>query len=132
KTDVAILSHALWEQRFGSDQRVIGRMIKLDGVSKQVVGVVAKGFDYPSGRRVWLPLEYDENFVTKQRGAWFLQTVARLKPGVTAQQGAAADAHIGRNTTAQHPDNNAEIGMTAYPLLEAMVGDIRRAVLILL
>ena len=132
KTDVAILSHALWEQRFGSDPRVIGRMIKLDGVSKQVVGVMAKGFDYPSGRQVWLPLEYDENFVTKQRGAWFLQTVARLKPGVTAQQAAAEVETIGRNLARQYPDNNAEIGMTAYPLLEAMVGDIRRAVLILL
>ena len=132
RTDVVILSHALWEQRFGSDPRVIGRMIKLDGVSKQVVGVMAKGFDYPSGRQVWLPLEYDENFVTKQRGAWFLQTVARLKPGTTAQQAAAEVETIGRNLARQYPDNNAEIGMTAYPLLEAMVGDIRRAVLILL
>jgi putative ABC transport system permease protein len=132
KTDVAILSHALWEQRFGSDPKVIGRMIKLDGVSKQVVGVMPRGFDYPEGRQVWLPLDYDQNFVTKQRGAWFLRVIARLKPGVTPGQATAEVETIGRNLARQYPDANAEIGMTAFPLLEAMVGDIRRAVLVLL
>src|SRR5262249_35711535 len=82
KTNVVVLSHALWEQRFGSDPGVIGRMITLDGVSKEVVGVMPQGFDYPDRRQLWQPIEYDEAFVTKQRGAWFLQTVARLKPGV--------------------------------------------------
>ena len=132
KTNVVILSHALWEQRFGSDPGVIGRTITLDGASKEVVGVMPRGFDYPQGRQLWLPIEYDEAFVTKQRGAWFLQTVARLKPGVTPGQAAAEVETIGRNLARQYPDANAEIGMTAYPLLESMVGDIRRAVLVLL
>jgi putative ABC transport system permease protein len=132
KTGVVILSHALWQQRFGSDPGVIGRTITLDGTSKEVVGVMPGGFDYPDGRDLWLPIEYDEAFVTKQRGAWYLDTVARLKPGVTAGQAAAEVETIGRNLARQYPDADAEIGMTAYPLLESMVGDIRRAVLVLL
>src|SRR3954469_8381233 len=132
KINVALLSHGLWEQRFGSDPKVIGRMITLDGVSKEVVGVMPAGFDFPDGRQLWTPIAYDQEFVTRQRGAGFLQTVARLKPGVTPSQAAAEVETIGRNLARQYPDADSEIGMTAFPLLEAMVGDIRRSVLVLL
>jgi putative ABC transport system permease protein len=132
RNNLVILSHGLWQQRFGSDPSVIGRRITLDGVSKEVVGVMPAGFSYPSGRDAWLPVDYDEGFVTKQRGAWYLSVVARLKPGVTPQQSAAEVEAIGRNLARQYPDANAEIGMTTYPLLEAMVGNIRPSVMILL
>ena len=132
RNNIVILSHGLWQQRFGSDPSVIGKRITLDGVSKEVVGVMPAGFSFPSGREAWLPVDYDENFVSKQRGAWYLSVVARLKPGVTPQQSAAEVETIGRNLARQYPDANAEIGMTTYPLLEAMVGDIRRSVMILL
>jgi putative ABC transport system permease protein len=131
-TNVVILSHALWQQRFGGDPNVVGRRIMLDGEPKEVIGVMPAGFSYPSERQAWLPLEYDENFVTKQRGAWYLSVVARLKPGVDAQQSAAEIETIGRNLARQYPDANAEIGMTSYPLLDEMVGGIRRAVYVLL
>src|SRR5258708_37878010 len=71
KTKVVILSNGVWEQRFGSDPNVIGRQITLDGVSREVVGVMPRGFAYPRDRQAWLPIDYDEAFVTKQRGAWF-------------------------------------------------------------
>lgn len=131
-TRVVILSHALWQQRFGGDASVLGRRIMLDGEPKEVIGVMPAGFSYPAGREAWMPLEYDENFVTKQRGAWYLSVIARLKPAVTPQQSAAEVETIGRNLARQYPDADAEIGMTTYPLLESMVGDIRRAVLVLL
>src|SRR3954471_23560032 len=95
RTNLVILSHALWQQRFGGDPSVLGRSITLDGVPKQVVGVMPRGFSYPAGRDAWLPVEYDNNFVSKQRGAWFLSVVARLKPGVTAQQAAAEVETLG-------------------------------------
>jgi putative ABC transport system permease protein len=132
RNNIVVLSHALWNERFGSDPNVIGRRIQLDGVAKEVVGVMPKGFSYPEDRQAWLPIDYDENFVTKQRGAWFLNVVARLKPGITPQQSAAEVETIGRNLARQYPDSDGEIGMTTFPLREAMVGDIRRAVLVLL
>ncbi len=132
KNNVVILSHGLWQQRFGSDANVIGRRVQLDGVAKEVVGVMPAGFSYPEERDAWLPVEYDQNFVSKQRGAWFLNVVARLKPGVTPAQSAAEVETIGRNLARQYPDADAEIGMTTFPLREAMVHDIRRAVLVLL
>jgi putative ABC transport system permease protein len=131
-TAVVILSHGLWRQRFGGDPGVIGRRIMLDGDPKEVIGVMPAGFSYPEGREAWLPLEYDENFVRMQRGAWYLDVVARLKPGVSPERSAAEIGTIGGQLAAQFPNDNAEIGMTAYPLLESMVGEIRRAVFVLL
>ena len=131
RTAIVILSHALWQQRFGGDAGVIGKRIMLDGEPKEVIGVMPAGFSYPAGRQAWLPIEYDESFVRSQRGAWYLSVVARLKPGVTPEQSAAEVETLGRRLAQQYPDANAEIGMTTYPLLKAMVGDIRRAVLVL-
>ena len=132
RTNVVVLSHGLWSQRFGSDPSVIGRNITLDGVKREVIGVMPKGFSYPADRDAWVPLEYNQNFVSQQRRAWYLSVVARLKPGVTPEQSAAEVETLGRNLARQYPDSNSEIGMTTNPLLESMVGDIRPAVLLLL
>src|SRR5450759_2106644 len=125
RTDVVVLSNGLWKGRFGGDPNVVGKRIQLDGV-------MPEGFSDPAGREAWVPIKYDENFVSKQRGAWYLRVVARLKPGVTPQQSAAEVETLGRNLARQYPDANGEIGMTTFPLHEAMVGSIRRAVLVLL
>ena len=132
RTNIVILSHALWEQRFGGDAGVIGKRIALDGVPREVVGVMPRGFGYPSDRQAWLPIDYDAAFVTQQRANWYLGVIARLKPGVTPEQSAAEVETLGRNLEQQHSTANAGVGMTTFPLLEAMVGDIRRSVMILL
>ncbi|HET7619240.1 MAG TPA: ABC transporter permease [Vicinamibacterales bacterium] len=131
RTNVVVLSYGLWQQRFGGARDIIGRSILLDDVKREVVGVMPAGFDYPRERQLWVPIEYDENFVSKQRGGWYLQVVGRLKPDVTPQQAAAEIQTIGANLARQYPDMNEGLGFTAVPLQEAMVGDIRRAVLIL-
>src|SRR5262245_14396466 len=131
KTNVIVLSHALWQQRFGGRDDVIGRRITIDGVSKEVIGVMPAGFAYPAGREAWLPLEYDQNFVMKQRGAWQFNVVARLKPAVTPAQSASEVATIASNLARQYPDANANLSMTAMPLRDAMVGEIRASLLVL-
>ena len=132
KTDVVVLSHGLWRTRFGSDPNVIGKRIQMDGVATEIIGVMPAGFSYPAGREAWLPIAYDESFVSKQRGAWYLRVVARLKPGITPQQSAAEVEALGRNLARRYPDANEGLGMTTFPLHEAMVGGIRRSVLVLL
>ena len=132
KTNVIVLSHALWQQRFGSDPSAVGRTIQIDGTPTEVIGVMPAGFSYPDGRDAWLPIEYGIDFVSRQRGAWYLRVVARLRPGVTPEQAAAEVQTIGRNLARRYPDADGTIGMTTYPLLEAMVGDIRPSMLVLL
>ena len=91
-----------------------------------------KGFAYPSGRVIWMPLEYTEEFTTTQRGAWYLSVVGRVKPGISIEQVIAEMQTIGKQLARQYPDRNEGLDFTARSLHEAIVGDIRSAVLVLL
>jgi predicted permease len=132
RTDIVVLSYGLWQQRFGSDPRIVGRRIQLDGVSKEIIGVMPAGFTYPRETMAWLPIAYDNAFVNTQRGAWYLTVVARLKSGVTPEQSAAEVRTIGAQLAKQYPDADGSIGMTTFPLLESMVGSVKSSMLVLL
>jgi putative ABC transport system permease protein len=132
RNKVAVLSYALWQQRFGGDPKVVGRAIILDGVSIQVIGVMPKGFSYPAGRAIWTPLEYSRNFTTDQRASWYLHGVGRAKPGIPLDQVSAEVATIGNQLAARYPDMNTGVGLVAVPLHEDTVGNIRRAIFVLL
>jgi hypothetical protein len=101
-----VLTLGLWEQRFGADRTIIGKKITLDGVPTEVVGVMPKGFVYPAGRVLWTPLNYDEDFVRKQRGAWYLNVIARARPGVPLAQVASEVQLIGKQLATKYPDSN--------------------------
>jgi putative ABC transport system permease protein len=132
KTNVVILSCGLWQERFGGDPAVVGKRIQLDGIAREIVGVMPQGFSYPAEREAYLPIEYESGFVSQQRGAWYLSAIARLKPGITPQASAAEVETIGRNLARQYPDANAEVGITTMPLQDAMVEGVRRSMFVLL
>jgi putative ABC transport system permease protein len=132
RQQVAILSHGLWQQRFGADEGVIGKRIMLDGVSTEVVGVMPKDFSFPSARQLWTPLEYSPALLREQRGAWYLTVVGRAKAGIPIERVTAEIETIGAQLATQYPDNNEGLGFTAVSLHEATVGDIRKAVFVLL
>ncbi len=81
---VAILTHGTWKTRFGSDPRVLGRAVELDGVATEVVGVMPEGFAFPETDAVaFIPLTIDPNGTF---GAFGTEAIARLRPGVTLEQ----------------------------------------------
>jgi predicted permease len=80
----AIISHRLWNTRFGGDPGVIGRAIRLNGFTYTVVGIMPPGFGFPGETDVWQQLQWDLHF--HSRGAHFMESVARLAPGVTADR----------------------------------------------
>ena len=129
---VAVLAYGLWQERFGSDRSVIGRKIALDGVPVEVIGVMPEGFAYPAKRVIWTPIEYTEQFTASQRASWYLYAVGRVKTGIPLEQVTAEIQTIGLQVAKQYPDSNEGVGFTAVPLHEAMVGDIRQAVFVLL
>jgi putative ABC transport system permease protein len=132
KTDVAVLGYGLWQERFGADKNVVGQRIVLDGVAKQIVGVMPRGFAYPLDRVLWTPLEHTKEFLVSQRSSWYLVAIGRAKPGVPLERVAADVQTIGKQLSKQYPDHNEGVDIAAVPLREAMVGGIRRAVLVLL
>src|SRR5258706_3994248 len=88
---VAILSHGLWQRRFGRDAGVVGRDIVLNGEKYRVIGVMPKGFQFmESYVGLWVPAALTTEELTNH-GAHYLTVVARMKPGVTAEK---ADAEI--------------------------------------
>jgi putative ABC transport system permease protein len=132
RTNVAILADGLWRQQFGGDPQVVGKNIILDGVSRQVVGVMPPGFAYPADRVLWTPIEHTPGFLSEQRAAWYLTGIGRAKPRVAIPNVAAEIDAIGKQLARQYPDANEALDFQAVPLHEAMVGDIRTAVLVLL
>jgi putative ABC transport system permease protein len=130
--DVVVISHQLWTRRFGSDGNVIGRTITLDGRPRRIVGVMPQGFSYPLSSELWVPLRFTPNDLATQRGAHYLDVVARLKADVpipTAQ--AEMTTIVGRLTNA-FPRTNANKAVAVYELREAMVGNIKPALFVLL
>ena len=129
---VVILGHGLWTRRFGGDPGIVGRTVQLNREPYQVVGVAPAGFSHPEGAELWTPLEYDARFRGNSRGAWYLEVIARLRPGVRVETARQEVATIAARLAAQYPDHNQGVGGTVIGLHEVTVGDIRRPLLVLL
>jgi putative ABC transport system permease protein len=134
-THVVLLSHSLWQRRFGSDPAVIDRALTLDGESYTVVGVMPPlvqlpGFDNRNDQ-LWVPIAFPAEEAA-QRGNHFLEVVARLKPGVTLKQAQVEMDTIAARLEKQYPTYNTRRGAVVVPLHEQVVGEIRPALLILL
>jgi putative ABC transport system permease protein len=138
---VVVISHQLWTERFNADPSIVGRAIALDRRPYTVVGVAPRGFNFPIGSRqvqVWTTLAADASSPTRQpiaeqRGARILDTVARLKPGVSLDRARAAMDAIAAALARQYPDENKNVPRTRIvPQIDAVVGDVRDPILILL
>jgi putative ABC transport system permease protein len=127
-----MLGHGVWQRRFGGDPSIVGRILPFDGRDYQVVGVMPSGFTFPGQIDLWFPLVLDEGDTTdKQRGAHYIDVIGRLKPGVTIGQAqddlAAIEQRIGVRFEAVRG-----YGVWVRPLLESMVGEVRRPLWLLL
>jgi predicted permease len=134
--DFVILSHALWEQRFGSDRTIIGRSIQLEGRSRQVVGVMPADFRFPSTKtQIWLPLHNDPRDVTSYLAGDYMPVIGRLRPGSSIQQAQAEirifQSHVGAIFPWKMPASwNADVSVVK--LQNGMVADVRARLLMLL
>jgi predicted permease len=131
-----ILSHALWEERFSRDARIVGRFVDIEAVSREVVGVMPPSFEFPSDRtQLWVPLGLDANNRARYWAGDFMPIVGRLRQGATRSQAHAEirlfQSHVGALFPWRMPPAwNKDI--TAIPLREAVVGDVRPRLLIMI
>ena len=125
---VAVLSHNLWQRRFGGDQSIVGKQITLDGKGYTVVGVARAGFQYPDKTELWLPPLrlvpelHDRMDVTQNRGMGYLAAVALLKPGVSLAQAASEMETITTRLRQQYPNTNNRRFNRVVGLQEHLVG----------
>jgi putative ABC transport system permease protein len=129
---VVVLSHDLWQRIFGADPEILDRLVELEGRAYTVIGVMPPGFEYPAGAELWVPLAFTEEELATQRGAHYLDVIARLASGVTVEQASTEMAAIARRLELRYSDTNTGASAAARGLREALVGDVRPALLILL
>ncbi|HVO12426.1 MAG TPA: ABC transporter permease [Vicinamibacteria bacterium] len=132
RTRVVVLGYRLWRDRFGSDRGVLGRDVQIDRQPWQVVGVMPDGFGYPEGIDLWRPLEYDEHFRSHSRGGWYLGVIGRLADGATVDEARQEVSTIAARLARAYPADDENVGATVIPLHEALVGNARRSLLVLL
>jgi putative ABC transport system permease protein len=132
-----ILSHSLWQNRFGSDPRIVGQSLTLDGQTFAVVGVMPPGFQFPVQRtpvEFWTTIALDAEGptpMTSQRGAGYLDVIARVKPQVTVETAQTEMAGIQDGLNRQYPENRPK-GIRLVLEADAVVGDMRQGLFILL
>jgi putative ABC transport system permease protein len=129
---VAVLGYTLWQRRFGGDEAVVGHTARFDGEAYTIVGVMPPGFAYPGNSEVWLPLRFTVHDLTTQRGAHYLDVIGRLKVGVTMAAAGADVRQIAARLAAAYPRTNDGSTARIVSLRDALVGDVRPALMILL
>ena len=132
---VAIVSQALWQRLFVGSTKLAGLTITLDGVAREVVGVMPTGFTFPEGTDVWLPREYTESFAatsTSGRAGGWLAAIGRLRSGVSRADAIADLRTVGLRLESAFPATNTGVRFTAVPLHDQIVGEVRTPLLVLL
>jgi putative ABC transport system permease protein len=132
---VVILSHAMWQRRFGGDRNIINKSITLSGNPYTVIGVLPQGFKHPESGQRKLPELYAPLGRAPEsagRRSDFLGVVARMKPGVSLTQAQVEMNTITARLSQQYPDSNANWGVTLLPLHERVTGDVSRALWLLM
>jgi predicted permease len=131
---LAVISYALWLNRYRRDRDVLGKPIVLDRKVYSIIGVMPRGFEFPleSGRleqaQLWVPMSLTADELSEQHaGAWFYQMVARLKEGVSPRQGAQDAARVARQIARDLPPAQSAIPIRGdvIPLREVEVEDVR-------
>jgi len=128
---VAVLSYALWQKRFGGDPGIVNKTIILDGKASQVIGVMGQDVVFPQAADLWVPMNFDNDEDMKLRKAHFLRPIGRLKEGISLAQAQADTDLIAGQLERQFPDSNTGWNLRLIPLREQLVGSSRTTLFIL-
>jgi predicted permease len=128
---VAILSYGLWEKRYGKDPAILGRSVRINSVPTTVIGVMAKGMEFPPETQFWQPLIPTASM--KKRNARDLSLFAHLTDGVQPATARAEIAGIAANLEREYPETNRDIAFQVRTFTEAnLKGQIRNVFFTLL
>jgi predicted permease len=129
---VVVLSDGLWRRRFGADRGIIGREIRIDGVPRQVIGVMPASLDYALyDEELWLPAAFTPEQLA-QHDEHYLTVLGRLKPGVSLSQVQPELDRIARDLQERYPQENSQRGLGVANLHEELIRDYRTRLFVLL
>lgn len=127
---VAILSHKMWQQRFGGDPEILGRTIILGGEQKTVIGVMPDWLRFRGQPELWIPMAFS-SAEQQNHGGHYIVAYGRLKSNVGLEQAGAEMRSLAAKLEEEFPNSNE--GWSAYlvPMLEEQVGDSKAMLLVL-
>jgi putative ABC transport system permease protein len=127
---VVIVSDDFWKRRLGSNPNVVGTAISLNGNPATIVGVMRPGYRFPGDAQIWFPTRSPT--APQTRGQHSYTVLGRLAPGVTMAAANKEVAGIARQLELEYPQMNAKRGARVQNMAEAIVGDVRPALYVLL
>jgi len=127
--NVVVLSYGFWMRKFGGNPRAVGKTISLSNEPYTVLGVTAREFDTDPVTDVWLPFQFPPN---SDDQAHYFVAAGRLKPGVTLDQAKAQLKLAYAEFKRKYPEADPDGGFSAEPLKDAIVGDARKSLLVLI
>ena len=126
---IAVISDRLWRARYQADPGLIGKQLTLSGVPYTIVGVMPPRFHFPDDVDVWQRLTWDFNQHSRQ--AHFLESIARLAPGVDILQARAQAKTLGDRLATEFGASNRGWSVRLIPLVEEQLGYYRPALIVL-
>ena len=117
---VAIVSHRLWQRRWGGSPSLVGSSITINREPYTVVGIAPAGFEYPSATGVWAPITLDKTALT-DRARRYLEVIGRVKAGVTVDESRADMQAVAARLAREHREANGGYGVNVMPLSEAIL-----------
>ncbi len=127
---VALIGYQVWQEHFGGDRGVVGKIIPINGKQVTVIGVMPKGWRFPEICDIWIPLQLQEK--DHPRGAFFLDCIGKVKKGVSIEQARAELEAITARIAAQHPETNSGCGVHVTPFREEMVRNFKTLTLLVM
>jgi putative ABC transport system permease protein len=138
---VVIISHSLWQRRFGANPQVVGQTMTLNNKSYNIIGIMPPNFtfpraadlpsyfEFPPQAQLWSPLALSAQRINNRRSR-DLAVIARLKPGVSIDQAQTEMSQIASRMEGQYPENKGW-NVSLLPLRKQVVGDVELALLVL-
>jgi predicted permease len=134
-TRVLMVSHDLWERRFGADPELLGKEILVDQEPWTVVGILPRRFRFPGWQRLTQPDLFMPLFLRtdpEDRGSYYLRAIGRLREGRSRKSAQEELETIAAALAKEFPDTNARRTVQVVPLEEVVLGDSPRRIWILL
>ncbi len=127
---VAVVSYGYWQRLLGGRKDLASSPLRIGKMSYTVVGVMPRGFNFPNEAEVWLPIELHPSPPSRtSRGK---RVIARLRDGVSPEQARAELSGIGKQLKQENGSEIDMVDMAATPLQEAMVGDVKESLLVMM
>ncbi len=118
---VVLLGHTVWRDRYQGDPNAVGRTIRANGETAEIIGVMPEGFRFPMNEDLWVPMRQDPLALPRGEGTQ-LEVFGRLKHGVSTDQAAAEYATIARRLAQEYPETNDGVGVVLQPYTEEFIG----------